>query len=281
MTSIESTAVSPKVLAALLTESRLKKLSFTGSTPVGRELIRQSADNLLRTSTELGGKLRNKGEACTAANRFLIHEDVAEEFIAQIAVQFAGQRMGHGADPATTIGPPIDDAAVRKCADLVNDAIDRGARLVGGGETDLATGSFYAPTIIRDVPPEARILREQVFGPVAPIVTFKTMEEVVRLVNNTEYGLASYVFTRDLDRSVSFGEAVRAGMVGVNRGVLSNAAAPFGGIGASGFGREGGGEGIDEYLDTKYLAINRPDRATAQADLPDRATAQADLAARF
>ncbi|CAN5123974.1 NAD-dependent succinate-semialdehyde dehydrogenase [soil metagenome] len=276
--NVVTTTNSRGVVSALLDDPRLRKISFTGSTPVGQDLVRQAAKNLQRTSMELGGnapfvvfadadlehaideavraKLRNNGEACTAANRFYVHTDVADAFVTGLADRFAGLVTGHGADPETTIGPLIDDNAALKCQELVDDALERGARLVSGGESHLAEGSFFDATILADVAYDARIMHEEVFGPVAPIATFESFDQVVALANDTPYGLASYVFTTNLDTALAFSEAVHAGMVGLNRGVLSNTAAPFGGVGASGFGREGGDEGIDEYLDLKYVAID-------------------------
>jgi succinate-semialdehyde dehydrogenase / glutarate-semialdehyde dehydrogenase len=266
------------VVAALLDDGRVRKLSFTGSTEVGRQLIKQSADGLLRTSMELGGnapfvvfddadlgravegallaKLRNNGEACTAANRFYVQDGVADAFIAGVADRFRRLTVGPGTDPATDVGPLIDDAAVQKCADLVDDALTRGARLLSGGRPRPEVGSYFEPTLLAEVPTDARIMHEEVFGPVAAIATFSTEDEVIRLANDTPYGLASYLFTADLERALRVAEALEAGMVGLNRGVLSNPAAPFGGIGASGYGREGGDEGIAEYLDLTYVAVD-------------------------
>jgi succinate-semialdehyde dehydrogenase/glutarate-semialdehyde dehydrogenase len=276
--NVITTTNSRGVVSALLDDPRLRKISFTGSTPVGQDLVRQASKNLQRTSMELGGnapfvvfadadiphaideavraKLRNNGEACTAANRFYVHVDVVDTFVTGLAEKFAALVTGPGADPRTTIGPLIDDNAVLKCQELVDDAVSRGAGVVIGGKAHLEQGSFYDATILADVPIDARIMHEEVFGPVAPIATFATFDEVVGLANDTPYGLASYVFTANIDRALAFCEAVQAGMVGLNRGVLSNTAAPFGGIGASGFGREGGDEGIAEYLDLKYVAVD-------------------------
>lgn len=273
------------VVGALLSDGRVRKLSFTGSTEVGRALIRQSAEHVLRTSMELGGnapflvfedadltraldgavqaKLRNNGEACTAANRFYVHDTLYAAFIEGLAARFVALRLGPGSDPRSDVGPLIDDAAVRKCAELVDDAVVRGARLLVGGRGPARDGSYFEPTLLADVPPDARIMSEEVFGPVAAIAAFRDDDEVIGLANSTPYGLASYVFTADLDRALRVVERLQVGMVGLNRGVLSNAAAPFGGIGASGFGREGGDEGIAEYLDLRYVAIDVPQRVPA------------------
>jgi succinate-semialdehyde dehydrogenase / glutarate-semialdehyde dehydrogenase len=265
------------VVEPLVRDPRLRKLSFTGSTPVGRRLVEQSAQQLLRLSMELGGnapflvfadadldaavegalaaKMRNVGQACTAANRFLVQRDVAAEFTARLTERLAALRVGRGTEQGVDVGPLIDDAARRKVAELVADAVARGARVTTGGRALDGPGHFWAPTVLADVPPTARILREEVFGPVAPITAFDTEADGVAAANDTEYGLASYVFTRDTGRALRVCEALEAGMVGLNQGVVSNPAAPFGGMQASGFGREGGTEGIEEYLETQYVGI--------------------------
>jgi succinate-semialdehyde dehydrogenase / glutarate-semialdehyde dehydrogenase len=264
--------------APLIADVRLRKLSFTGSTEVGRHLIEQSAAQVLRVSMELGGnapflvfpdadldaavegavtaKMRNMGEACTAANRFHVAGAVVGEFSDRLAARMASLKVGRGTEDGVQVGPLIDQAGRDKVGELVTDAVDRGSRvMVGGGSLD-GSGYFYAPTVIRDVPSEARILREEIFGPVAPIAAFHSEEEAVAAANATEYGLVAYVYTRDLRRAFRVIEALQTGMVGVNQGIVSNAAAPFGGVKQSGFGREGGREGIDEYLETKYVAMN-------------------------
>jgi succinate-semialdehyde dehydrogenase / glutarate-semialdehyde dehydrogenase len=269
------------VVEPLLKDPRTRKLSFTGSTEVGRALIAQSADQVLRVSMELGGnapflvfedadldaavdgaltaKLRNVGEACTAANRFHVHESLADEFARRMAERMAALRVGRGTEPGVDVGPLIDERQRRIVEELVGDAIDRGARSLIGGQRLSGPGHpgyFFAPTVLADVPAGARVLREEIFGPVAPIARFSTEQQAVSAANATEYGLVAYVYTRDLQRTFRVVEAIEAGMVGVNQGIVSNPAAPFGGVKQSGFGREGGFEGIDEYLETKYVAIN-------------------------
>lgn len=264
----------------LIKDSRLRKLSFTGSTEVGRRLLSDAAETVLRTSMELGGnapfivfedadleaavnaamlaKLRNMGEACTAANRFIVHGSVAEKFSRKFAEKMSMMTTARGTEPESTVGPLIDSESRDKVHELVSDAISAGARVVLGGAPADGPGYFYQPTILTDVTASARILSEEVFGPVAPIVTFSTEDEAVRLANNTEYGLVAYVFTRDLNRGLRMGEKLETGMLGLNTGVVSNAAAPFGGVKQSGLGREGGLEGINEYLYTQYIGIADP-----------------------
>ncbi len=265
------------VTEPLMADPRLRKVSFTGSTPVGRTLMERAAPNLLRLSMELGGnapflvfddadldlavagavtaKMRNNGESCVAANRFLVAESVAAEFSARLADRMGRMRVGHGAEADTEVGPLIDADARDKVTELVADATDRGANVRTGGSAPSGKGWFYSPTVLTEVAPESRILREEVFGPVAPITTFDSEREALELANGTEYGLVGYVFTRELNRALRVGEALETGMVGLNTGLVSNPAAPFGGIKASGFGREGGAEGIQEYLATKYIAV--------------------------
>jgi succinate-semialdehyde dehydrogenase/glutarate-semialdehyde dehydrogenase len=268
------------VIEPLLKDPRTRKLSFTGSTEVGRTLIEQSAEQILRVSMELGGnapflvfedadldaavegaltaKLRNVGEACTAANRFHVHESLADEFTRRMAARMAKLKVGRGTEPDVAIGPLIDDRQRGIVQELVQDAVGQGAQLLTGGEPlsgPAHPGYFYAPTVLAGVPPGARALREEIFGPVAPVATFSTEEEAVRAANATEYGLVAYLYTRDLNRMFRVVEAIEAGMVGVNQGIVSNPAAPFGGVKQSGFGREGGFEGIGEYLETKYVAL--------------------------
>ena len=269
---------SGEVIEPLLKDPRTRKLSFTGSTEVGRKLIEQSADQVLRVSMELGGnapllvfadadfdqaldgallaKMRNVGEACTSANRIYVHESIAKDFARRLAERMAALRVGRGTEEGVEVGPLIDDKQRQKVADLVSDATGRGAHLLTGGAAVEGPGYFYEPTVLTEVPGDARILSEEIFGPVAPIVTFATDEEAIAAANHTEYGLVAYVFTRDLDRALRVSEALETGMVGLNQGMVSNAAAPFGGVKQSGFGREGGFEGIDEYLETKYVAVN-------------------------
>ena len=266
-----------KVLSStLMADERLRKVSFTGSTPVGKVLVRQSADQLQRVSMELGGnapfivfedadvaaavdgamiaKMRNMGEACTAANRFLVHESVARQFGDLLGARMGALRTGRGQDAGTDVGPLINADAVESVGQLVTDAVHEGAEVLCGGSAPDGAGHFYPPTVLLGVPADARINSEEIFGPVAPITTFTSDAEAIRRANATEYGLASYVYTRDLSRTIRLAEALEYGMVGVNTGLISNPAAPFGGVKASGFGREGGFEGIDEYLDTTYVA---------------------------
>jgi len=264
-------------VAAMLADRRVRKLSFTGSTEVGRILLATAAKTITNCSMELGGnapfivfedadvdaavdgamiaKMRNMGEACTAANRFLVHESVAGEFGEKLARRMGALTLGRGQDEGVDVGPLIDEKAVETVGKLVKDAVGDGARLVVGGEAPEGDGYFYAPTVLLDVPQHSAINVEEIFGPVAPITTFETEDEAIRKANDTEYGLSSYVYTRDLDRTIRLAERLDFGMVGVNTGLISNPAAPFGGVKASGFGREGGFEGIEEYLETTYVAI--------------------------
>jgi succinate-semialdehyde dehydrogenase/glutarate-semialdehyde dehydrogenase len=265
------------VIEPLLKDPRTRKLSFTGSTEVGRRLIEQSAEQVLRVSMELGGnapfivfedadleaavdgamlaKMRNVGEACTAANRFHVHESLAAEFADRLAQRMGALKVGRGADADTDVGPLIDEDQRTKVAELVSDATQRGARVLLGGQPLGDRGYFYAPTVLADVPDDARLLEEEIFGPVAPIATFSSEQQAIEAANRTEYGLVAYVYTRDLDRAFRVCEAIESGMIGLNQGVVSNPAAPFGGVKQSGFGREGGFEGIGEYLETKYVAL--------------------------
>lgn len=276
--SVITTKRSGAVTGPLLQDPRLRKLTFTGSTEVGRKLVEQSAHGLLRTSMELGGnapfvvfddadvdaavqgamlaKLRNGGEACTAANRFHVQRGVAAEFTTKlIEAMTESVVLGRGTDPDTTLGPLINQDQRDTVRELVDDAVRAGATVRLGGKEPDGPGWFYPATVLTDIPAEARILREEVFGPVAPIVTFDTEDEGLAAANDTEFGLVSYVYTRDLDRALRVAEGLESGMVGINRGVISDPAAPFGGVKASGFGREGGTEGIEEYLSTKYIAL--------------------------
>ncbi len=275
--NVITTSSSGAVTEPLLNDPRLRKLSFTGSTPVGQKLIEQSAKNVLRTSMELGGnapfvvfedadldaavdgaiaaKFRNIGQACTAANRFIVHEAVAEEFARRVTERVSGFSIGRGTEEGVTIGPLIDDRAVAKAGQLVDDAVSKGATLRTGGSPVDRDGTFYAPTVLSDVQAGSDILREEIFGPVLAIVPFTDEEDAVRLANDTEYGLVSYVFTKDLARGQRMIDKLQTGMMGLNVGVISNAAAPFGGVKQSGIGREGGFEGIHEYLSTKYTMI--------------------------
>jgi succinate-semialdehyde dehydrogenase/glutarate-semialdehyde dehydrogenase len=264
----------------ILKDSRLRKLSFTGSTPVGKRLIAQSAENVLRTSMELGGnapflvfddadldaavtgamlaKFRNVGEACTAANRFIVQETIADEFAERLTAKVAAMKLGRGTDDGVQVGPLINAAAVAKADALVQDAVGRGAEVrLGGGPVD-GPGTFYAPTVLDRVDAGSDILRNEIFGPVVTIVRFADEAEAVRIANDTEFGLVSYVFTKDLARGQRMIERLETGMMGLNVGVISNAGAPFGGVKQSGIGREGGFEGIHEYLSTKYTMTPSP-----------------------
>jgi succinate-semialdehyde dehydrogenase/glutarate-semialdehyde dehydrogenase len=274
---VVTTSTTGEVMEPIIGDARLRKLTFTGSTPIGKKLVEQSSRNLLRVSMELGGnapflvfadadvdaavegamiaKMRNMGEACTAANRFLVHEDVADEFGSKLAAKMAEQTVGRGTEDGVDVGPLIDQKALDKVKELVDDATGRGATVATGGETEGEAGYFYRPTVLTDVPADADLVREEIFGPVAPITTFSDDEKAVQLANDTEYGLVAYAFTTDLGRTIRISEALDYGMVGINQGIVSNPAAPFGGVKQSGFGREGGPEGIDEYLSLKYVGI--------------------------
>jgi succinate-semialdehyde dehydrogenase/glutarate-semialdehyde dehydrogenase len=269
---------SSKTMAPLIADGRLRKLSFTGSTEVGRSLMEQASQNLLRLSMELGGnapflvfedadideavkgaviaKMRNIGEACTAANRFHVAAPVAQEFAEKLASKMGAMRVGRGTEDGVEVGPLIDADQRGKVAELVDDALKKGARALIGGSAGEGSGYFYEPTVLADVPADARLLKEEIFGPVAPVRAFDTEDEAIAAANNTEFGLVAYVYTSDLKRALRVCEALETGMVGLNQGIVSNPAAPFGGIKQSGFGREGGPEGIEEYLETKYVAIN-------------------------
>ncbi|MDK4275578.1 NAD-dependent succinate-semialdehyde dehydrogenase [Corynebacterium accolens] len=264
----------------LLADARLRKLSFTGSTPVGRTLLKGAADNVLRTSMELGGnapfivfedadidqavkgamgaKMRNIGEACTAANRFLVHESVAEEFSEKLVAEFKKLKLGNGMDEGVTCGPLIEPKALDSVSGLVDDAAEKGATILTGGKRAGGDGYFYEPTVISNVSRETRVSQEEIFGPVAPIITFSTEEEALEIANDTEYGLASYVFTENSDRLWRIADGLEFGLMGFNAGVISNAAAPFGGVKQSGLGREGGAEGIAEYTTVQYVGIRDP-----------------------
>ena len=276
------TSSASTVSAPIIADPRLRKLSFTGSTEVGRILLRQAADNVLRTSMELGGnapfivfddadldaavdgalaaKFRNSGEACTAANRFLVHRDVAEEFAQRVTARVAAMRVGRGTEDGVHIGPLIDAAAVGKAQKLVQDAVSRGATLHTGGSPIEGPGTFFEPTVLSGIAAGSDILATEIFGPVLSIVPFTEEADAVRLANDTPYGLAAYVYTRDLARGQRMMERLETGMLGLNAGVISNAAAPFGGVKQSGLGREGGAEGISEYLTTKYTMTPDPTR---------------------
>jgi len=274
VTSSKSSDVSKPIIG----DERLRKLSFTGSTEVGRMLIEQAAETVLKVSMELGGnapflvfedadvdeavenamiaKMRNVGEACTSANRFHVHESLADEFAEKLTEKMGALKLGRGSEDGTDVGPLIDADQQGKVADLVEDAVSKGAEVTVGGSKGEGAGYFYEPTVLKGVSDDAKVLSEEIFGPVAPIATFSTDEEAIAAANKTEYGLVSYVFTNDMRKALRICEALETGMIGLNQGMVSNAGAPFGGVKQSGTGREGGNEGIHEYLETKYVAIN-------------------------
>jgi succinate-semialdehyde dehydrogenase/glutarate-semialdehyde dehydrogenase len=269
---------SGKVVSAMLKDPRVRKISFTGSTEVGRILLAQAAENVINTSMELGGnapflvfadadldaaiegamiaKMRNGGEACTAANRFYVEEPVAAEFSRRLSERMAALVVGPGTDEKTQVGPLVNEETVAKVDGLVRGALDEGASASIGGSRPSGRGFYYPPTVLTGVAPDSAILREEIFGPVAPIVTFTDEADAVRMANDTEFGLVAYLYTGDLARGLRVSEALEAGMVGLNRGLVSDPAAPFGGVKQSGIGREGGHEGLLEYLESKYIAVN-------------------------
>ncbi|MFW6204694.1 MAG: NAD-dependent succinate-semialdehyde dehydrogenase, partial [Actinomycetota bacterium] len=275
--NVVTTSRSGRLMEPLIRDPRARKLSFTGSTDVGRRLVEQSAEQLLKVSMELGGnapflvfedadldkavegamaaKMRNIGEACTAANRFLVHESVAADFSSRLAERMGKLVVGKGTQDGVQVGPLITEGAREGVASLVADATDSGARVLTGGDAVDGPGWFYAPTVLADVPTDARVMHEEIFGPVAPVTTFSTEEQALGLANGTPYGLIAYAYTENLYRALRVSEGLETGMVGLNAGVISNPAAPFGGVKASGFGREGGREGIEEFLEIKYVGI--------------------------
>jgi succinate-semialdehyde dehydrogenase/glutarate-semialdehyde dehydrogenase len=275
--NVVTTSRAGEVVEPLLRGGVIRKVSFTGSTPVGRLLLEQSSGTVLRASLELGGnapvivfddadldvavqgtlaaKMRNMGEACTAANRIYVQDGIHDAFAARFAERMARLKVGPGTEPGVDVGPLIDQAGLSKAAGLVGDAVQRGAKVVVGGTALPGAGYFYPPTVLTDVPAGSPLLSTEVFGPVAPLIRFGTEAEAVAAANDTEFGLVGYVFTRDLARALRVSEALEVGMVGLNTGVVSDPAAPFGGIKQSGLGREGGRVGIEEFLETKYVAI--------------------------
>jgi succinate-semialdehyde dehydrogenase / glutarate-semialdehyde dehydrogenase len=275
--NVITSSSSSEVSKPIIDDPRLRKLTFTGSTEVGRTLVEQSAKGLLRTSMELGGnapflvfsdadvdaavegaviaKMRNIGEACTAANRFHVADGVADEFTTKLAEKLGAMKVGRGTEDDVKVGPLIDGTQRGKVAELVDDATGKGAQVVVGGRERDGAGYFYEPTVLGGVTGDARLLKEEIFGPVAPVIGFDDEDAAIAAANDTEYGLVAYVFTRDVKRAFRVCEKLQTGMVGLNQGLVSNPAAPFGGVKASGFGREGGPEGIDEYLAIKYVAM--------------------------
>jgi succinate-semialdehyde dehydrogenase/glutarate-semialdehyde dehydrogenase len=275
--NVVTTSHSGAVMEPLIKDGRARKLSFTGSTEVGRRLIEQAADKVLRTSMELGGnaplivfgdadldkavdgamlaKMRNGGEACTAANRMYVHSSLMDSFAAKLTERMSALNVGRGTEDGVDLGPLIDAKQRDKVKELVEDAVAQGAKVLLGGKVADGKGYFYPPTVLADVPATARVHREEIFGPVAPLSSFETEDEVVRMANDTEFGLVSYLFTEDLNRALRVSEKLETGMVGLNQGIVSNPAAPFGGVKQSGLGREGGTVGIHEYLEVKYLAL--------------------------
>jgi succinate-semialdehyde dehydrogenase/glutarate-semialdehyde dehydrogenase len=278
--NVITTSTSAATSAPIIADPRLRKITFTGSTAVGVRLLEQSAKQVLRTSMELGGnapflvfedadidaavegamlaKLRNIGQACTAANRFIVHESLADEFANKMAAKMEAMPLGRGVDAETKIGPVINEKARQNLRRLVETTVSEGGKVVTGGAARSGEGYFFEPTVLADVKPGSIILNEEIFGPVAPIVRFKDEDEAIRLANDTEYGLVSYAYTQDLKRGLRLIERLDTGMTGLNTGLVSNAAAPFGGVKQSGLGREGGLEGIHEYLETKYVMIPDP-----------------------
>ncbi|MGV0806583.1 NAD-dependent succinate-semialdehyde dehydrogenase [Mycolicibacterium setense] len=277
--SVVNTTDAATVVVRWMSSGKARKVSFTGSTGVGKLLLRQAADTVMRSSMELGGnapfivcadadidaavegaiaaKMRNMGEACTAANRMYVHRDIAATFSERLAERMAALRVGNGLDSSTQVGPLIDAAGRAKVQRLVDDALERGAKALTGGQLPEGPGYFYPPTVLADVSTESELMTTEVFGPVAPIVPFDNEDEVIRRANDTDWGLVGYVFTQDVDRAFDLAERLEVGMVGVNNGVVSNPAAPFGGVKQSGLGREGGKVGIDEFLEYKYFSVPR------------------------
>ncbi|MGO4248342.1 NAD-dependent succinate-semialdehyde dehydrogenase [Paenarthrobacter sp. RAF54_2] len=277
--NVVCTTKASSVVSPWMSSGIARKISFTGSTEVGIRLLEQAAKHVMRSSMELGGnapfivfedadldravegavaaKMRNMGEACTAANRIFVQRPVAEAFARRLAARMGSLSIGDGAEPGTDVGPLIEEKALRKVQELVDDAVKKGAKVLTGGKRPDRPGYFYAPTVLSDVSPEADLMTEEIFGPVAPVIPFDTEEEAITKANDTPYGLVGYLFTQDVDRGFRVGEALEVGMLGLNTGIVANAAAPFGGVKASGIGREGGKVGIDEFLEYKYIAVPR------------------------
>ncbi len=269
---------SGKVVSAMLHDPRVRVISFTGSTEVGRKLLHEAADNVVKPAMELGGnapfivfedadidaaiegamiaKMRNMGEACTAANRFYVHEKVQDEFAKKLTAKMSALKMGNGLDDGVALGPLVNKDGLDKVKTLVADAVKKGAKVLTGGKAPDGPGFFYPATVLTDVPDSAQMLREEIFGPVASIQTFKSEDEVIQRANDTEYGLIAYVYTQDLSRGMRVSEKLDFGMIGLNRGLVSDPAAPFGGMKQSGIGREGAHEGMMEFLETQYISVN-------------------------
>jgi succinate-semialdehyde dehydrogenase / glutarate-semialdehyde dehydrogenase len=269
---------SGKVVSAMLHDPRVRIISFTGSTDVGRKLLHEAADNVVKPAMELGGnapfivfddadvdaaidgamiaKMRNMGEACTSANRFYVHERVHDEFARKLAAKMSALKMGNGLDDGVTLGPLVNEDGRQKVISLVEDAVKKGAKVLTGGKKPDGPGFFYPATVLTDVPDSATMLRDEIFGPVASIQTFKSEDEVIKRANDTEYGLVAYLYTKDLSRGLRVSEKLDFGMIGLNRGLVSDPAAPFGGMKQSGIGREGAHEGLMEFLETQYVSVN-------------------------
>lgn len=276
--NVVTSSQSGAIVSAMLHDPRVRKLSFTGSTQVGRILLKEAADNIVNCSMELGGnapflvledadldaaiegamvaKMRNGGEACTAVNRFYVHRSIAVEFGERLAKRMQALKMGQGCLSTTQLGPMVNESSRQKIASLVMDAVERGGEILTGGKIPDTQGYFYPPTVISSVHPDSKLLREEIFGPVAPIVLFDSDDEAIKLANDTEFGLAAYVYTRDLARGLRASEQLESGMIGLNRGLVSDPAAPFGGVKQSGIGREGGHHGLLEFLEAKYIATS-------------------------
>ncbi|MGH9271934.1 MAG: aldehyde dehydrogenase family protein, partial [Ilumatobacteraceae bacterium] len=275
--NVVTTSSTGDVMEPIIRDPRLRKLTFTGSTDVGRRLVEQSAQGLLRVSMELGGnapflvfgdadidaavdgamlaKMRNMGEACTAANRFIVHDSVAEEFTDKLGQRMKALVVGRGTEDGVDVGPMVQAAERDKITDLVDDAVSAGGDVVVGGSAPDGVGYYYSPTVLTNVPQTARMFHEEIFGPVAPVYRFSDDEQGIAMANDTEFGLVAYAYARDVSLALRVAERLETGMVGLNQGVVSNPAAPFGGVKSSGFGREGGAEGIEEYLETKYVGL--------------------------
>jgi succinate-semialdehyde dehydrogenase/glutarate-semialdehyde dehydrogenase len=276
--NVITTSKTGEVMSGVLADSRVRKLSFTGSTEVGRRLLKQAADNVLTCSMELGGnapflvfddadldkaiegvlvaKMRNGGQACTAANRIYVHRSMHDIFAEKLTARMSAMTVGPGYDPGTEVGPLVDEASVKKVDMLVRDAVERGASISTGGSPLDTAGYYYPPTVVTGVPADARMVVEEIFGPVASLIPFDTEQEAIDAANSSEYGLAAYVYTEDLRRGMRVAEAVESGMVAINRGLVSDPAAPFGGVKHSGLGREGAHAGMLEFTETKYIAVD-------------------------